>query len=141
MSFPISSRISAAVLTLLLVGCGNGGGGGGSAGGGPATPPALGTASMPGATLMVTKTAGTVGPGATITIRATSADVGIATVQMLVGTDWESATAATVVSPGPGIWDATVTLPSPLPAGSTILVRLSFTDGNVVESSWDAFPL
>ena len=89
----------------------------------------------------MTKTSGTVGAGATITIRATSADPGIATVEMLVGTNWEGATAATVVAAGAGIWDATVTLPSPLPAGSAILVRLTFSNGNVVESSRDAFPL
>ena len=83
----------------------------------------------------------TVGAGATITIRATSADPGIATVEMLVGTNWEGATAATVVAAGAGIWDASVTLPSPLPAGSAVLVRLTFSNGNVVESSRDAFPL
>ncbi len=132
--------IPAALLTIFLVGCGGGGGGGGSAVG-SSTPPALGTAALPGATLVVTKTSGTVGAGATITIRATSADAGIATVEMLVGTDWESATAATVVTAGAGIWDTTVTLPSPLPPGSAILVRLTFSDGNVVESSRDAFPL
>ena len=132
--------IPAALLTIFLAGCGGGGGGGGSVGG-TATPPALGTAALPGATLVVTKTSGTVGAGATITIRATSADPGIATVEMLVGTNWEGATAATVVAAGAGIWDATVTLPSPLPAGSAILVRLIFSNGNVVESSRDAFPL
>lgn len=89
----------------------------------------------------MTKTSGTVGAGATITIRASSADPGIATVGMLVGNDWEGATATTVVATGAGIWDATVTLPSPLPAGCAILVRLTFSDGNVVESSRDAFPL
>ena len=134
--------IPAALLTIFLAGCGGGGGGGGGGSvGGPATPPALGTAALPGATLVVTKTSGTVAAGATITIRATSADPGIATVEMLVGTNWEGATAATVVAAGAGIWDATVTLPSPLPAGSAILVRLIFSNGNVVESSRDAFPL
>ena len=131
--------IPAAALTIVLAGCGGGGGGGSAVG--PSTLPALGTAALPGATLVVTKTSGTVGAGATITIRATSADPGIATVEMLVGTNWEGATAATVVAAGAGIWDATVTLPSPLPAGSAILVRLIFSNGNVVESSRDAFPL
>ena len=135
--------IPAAVLTIFLAGCGGGGGGGGGGGSavGPSTLPALGTAALPGATLVVTKTSGTVAAGATITIRATSPDPGIATVELLVGADWEGATAATVVATGAGIWDATVSLPSPLPAGCAILVRLTFSDGNVVESSWDAFPL
>ncbi len=89
----------------------------------------------------MTKTSGTVGAGATITIRATSADAGIATGEMPFGTDWGSATAATVVTAGAGIWATPVTLPSPLPRGSAILVRLTFSGGNVVESSQDAFPL
>ena len=131
--------IPAALVTILLAGCGGGGGGGSTVG--PSTPPALGTAALPGATLVVTKTSGTVGAGATITIRATSADPGIATVEVLVGNNWEGATAATVVAAGAGIWDASVTLPSPLPAGRAILVRLTFNDGNVGESSRDAFPL
>jgi len=133
--------IPAALLIILLVGCGGGGGGGSAVG--PSTPPALGTAVLPGATLVVTKTSGTVAAGATITIRATTADPGIATVAMLVGNDWAGATtaAATVVAAGAGIWDATVTLPSPLPAGYAILVRLTFSDGNVVESSRDDFLL
>ena len=136
--------IPAALLTIFLAGCGGGGGGGGGGGStvGPSTPPALGAAELPGATLVVTKTSGTVGAGATITIRATSADPGIATVETLVGNKWEGATTgASVVAAGAGIWDASVTLPSPLPAGSAILVRVTFSDGNVVESSTDAFPL
>ena len=133
--------IPAALLTIFLVGCGGGGGGGGGSVVMPSTPPALGTAALPGATLVVTKTSGTVAAGGTITIRATSADPGIATVEMLVGTNWEGATAATVVAASAGIWDASVTLPSPLPAGTAVLVRLTFSNGNVVESSRDAFPL
>ena len=133
--------IPAALLTIVLAGCGGGGGSGGGSAVGPSTPPTLGTAALPGATLVVTRMSGTVAAGATITIRATSADPGIATVEMLVGTNWEGATAAMVVAAGAGIWDATVTLPSPLPAGCAVLVRLTFSNGNVVESSRDAFPL
>lgn len=131
------TNISAVLSLILLAGCG---GGGGSAGG-SSTPLTLGTATLPSAVLVVTRTAGTVGAGATITIRAACADPGIATAEMLVGTDWEGATAASVVTAGTGIWDASVTLPSPLPPGSAILVRLTFIEGNVVESSRDAFPL
>ena len=133
--------ISVVLSIFLLAGCGGGDGGGGGPAGGPPTPFVLGTATLPGAVLVVSKTSGIVGAGATITVRAACADPGIATAEMLVGTDWAATTAASVVAAGTGIWDASVTLPSPLPPGSAIMVRLTFTDGNVVESSRDAFPL
>ena len=131
------TRISVALLIVLIAGCGGGGGGGA---GGSATSK-LGTAILPGAILVVSKTSGSVGPGSTVTIRATCADPGITKTEMLIGVSWEAATAVPVVAAGPGIWDANVALPSPLPAGSAILVRLTFGDGNVVESSQSAFSL
>ncbi len=128
------------LIILALVACG-GGGGGGSTAAGPTSPPTLGTAALPGATVAVAMTAGAVGPGATVTFRVTCADAGIATLAVLVGADWENATAATVTAAGTNRWDATLTLPTPLPAAAAVLVRITFSDGNVVESSRDAFPL
>ena len=133
--------IPAALFTIFLAGCGGGGGDAGGSAVGPSTPSALGSAVLPGATIVVTKTSGTVAAGATISIRVTSADPGIATIEVLVGASWEGATATTVVAADRGIWDASVTLPSPLPAGCSILLSLTFSNGNVVESSQEAFTL
>ena len=132
--------IPAALIALLIAGCG--GGGGGAAGGSGAQPgTVLGSASFPGAAIVVSRTSGTAAAGAAMTLRVTSVDPGIASVDVLIGTHWESATPATVVGAGAGTWDVTMTLPSPLPAGAAVLVRLTFSDGNVVESSLDAFKL
>ena len=76
-----------------------------------------------------------------VTCAVTCADAGIATLVVLIGADWENATAATVIAAGTTRWDATLTLPTPLPDAAAVLVRITFSDGNVVESGRDAFPL
>lgn len=131
-------QLPVGLIVLVLTGCGGGGGGSTP---GTSAPPSLGAAVLPGATIAMAKTSGSIDAGAAITVSVTCADPGIAAVAVLVGADWESATAAAVTPSGAGTWDATVTLPTPLPTDGAVLVRVTFSDGNVVESSRDAFRL
>ncbi len=141
-------RLSLPVLLaslLTLSACGGGGGSSSSSSdGGGATPASgpvsLGTVIMPGVTLTATRTSALV-PGATATFRVTSSDPGIASLEVLIGVDWETAQPATVVTTGAGIWDATVTLPNPLPAEAAMLVRITGSDGNVCETSRTVYRL
>ena len=134
-----------AVLVLSLTACGGGGGGGDSGGGGSATPPpstpTLGSRAMPGATMTVTpETAISAGQSASVLISATDLPAG-ATLTAVVGVDRDTAAPATITALPANQWRAAMTLPSPLPVGTCVLVTLTLADGSVLESGTEDFVL
>jgi hypothetical protein len=120
-------------LVLFCVGCGGGGGGTGAVnvneGGG------MQTVSFPSSAVTVQKTAGRAAPGEMMTLRLTASGSQPTTVEVLIGADWTMASQQSVAPAGSGIWTANVIYPNPLPAGTTVLVRLTMSDGDIFESS------
>lgn len=140
---PISALILGALLGVVLSACGGGGGGG--SGGNPGT--TVGTRTVPGYTINATLlTAAT--PGQTTSLRVcVLPDAGQPAVQSLSGwiaagyTDQASPANAT---PAPGqadTWLIDVPVPSPLPSDATLWVRLTTSDGAVMEVGRDGFEL
>ena len=130
-----------AVLAMSLTACG----GGDSASDGTVTSPppgtTLGSRAMPGSTITVTpETAISVGQPLTVLISAPDLPAG-ATLTATVGADRDTATTATL-TPLPGNqWRAAMTLPSPLPMGTSVLVTVTLADGSVLESGLEDFVL
>ena len=128
-------------LALALTACG---GGGDSASDGTVTPPpgtTLGSRAMPGSTITVTpESAISAGQPLSVLITAPDLPAG-ATLTATVGADRDTATAATL-TPLPGNqWRAAMTLPSPLPVGTSVLVTVTLADGSVLESGVEDFVL
>ena len=129
-----------AVLVLSLTACGGGGGGDGSATSPPSTP-MLGSRAMPGATITVTpETAISAGQPASVLISAPDLSAG-ATLTAAVGVDRDTAATATITALPANQWRAVMTLPSPLPLGTCVLVTVTLADGSVLESGIDDFVL
>ncbi len=131
-----------AVLVLSLTACG---GGGGDSGGSSATPPpstpTLGSRAMPGVTMTVTpETAISAGQPASLLISVADLPAG-ATLIATVGADRDTAAAATITALATNQWRAAMTLPSPLSAGTCVLVTLTLADGSVLESGTEDFVL
>lgn len=131
----LSSLLSVAALLIAMTACGGGGGGG------TLSPPPSGGGGhvLPGATVQVQSTSA-VAAGATATFRV-SVQGAISDIAVFIGPTWEDAVAAQVVALTADTWNVHVVVPAPLPEGSAVLVRLSFADGSVVETSTTAFPL
>ena len=128
-----------AVLVLSLTACGGGGGGGSATP--PPTTPILGSRAMPGATMTVTpETAISAGQSASVLISATGLSAG-ATLTAVVGVDRDTAASATITALPANQWRAAMTLPSPLPVGTCVLVTLTLADGSVLESGTEDFVL
>ncbi len=138
-----------AVLALALSACGTG------SGGGNATPPpstptpspmptptsTLGSRAMPGSAVTVTpETAISAGQPASMLISAPDLPAG-ATLSAAVGVDYDTAAAATITALPANQWRAALTLPSPLPAGTCVLVTVTLADGSVLESGREDFVL
>ena len=128
-------------LALALTACG---GGGDSASDGTVTPPpgtTLGSRAMPGSTITVTpESAISAGQPLSVLITAPDLPAG-ATLTATVGTDRDTAIAATL-TPLPGNqWRAEMTVPSPLPVGTSVLVTVTLADGSVLESGLEDFVL
>ena len=129
-----------AVLALSLTACG-GGSSGGSSATPPPTTPTLGSRAMPGTTVTVTpETAISAGQPASVLISATDLPAG-ATLTAVVGVDRDTAATATITALPANQWRAAMTLPSPLPVGTCVLVTLTLTDGSVMESGIEDFVL
>lgn len=114
---------------LALAACGGGGGGGGSSGGGgsPSTD-ALGSREVPGGTVTVYQpTASTLRIAATLT--------GVASVEVFRGDDYASALPVTLTTAPEGGWTGSAA------SGSHLLVRMTMTDGSVVETAPGDFNL
>lgn len=137
-----SLRIALAFVALSLTACG---GGGGDSDSDNATPPPstpmLGSRVMPGSTVTVTpETAISAGQPASVLITAPDLPAG-ATLAAAIGTDRDTATPATITPLAANHWRATLTLPTPLPAGACVLVTLTLADGSVLESGYEDFVL
>jgi hypothetical protein len=140
------------VLALSLAGCGGssapaGGSGDGSGNHDPgrSTGQVLGTRGVPGGTITVSCD-GPLQPGTSALFHlALSAGMPApSSVQAWIGVAYDPAAvgvAATPVAATPGTWDAAVTIPSPVTAGSHVWVRLTFADGSVVETGGEDFML
>lgn len=127
------------VLVFLLTACG-GGGGNGSATPPPSTP-TFGSRAMPGATISVTpETTISAGQPASVLISVTDLPAG-ATLTAAVGADRDTAAAATITALATNQWRAAMTLPTPLSAGTCVLVTLTLADGSVLESGKEDFVL
>ena len=132
-----------AVLIALCAGCGGSGGGGvttPSAGG----PHALGARGVPGGTVTVTSD-GALTPGAATLFHITLGG-GLTPTQVAawIGTepvDGAVGTAAVPTATGAGTYDVSLLMPATIPVGSHVWVRLVFTDGSVIETGADDFPL
>ena len=132
-----------AVLALSLTACGGDGGGdgGSSSATPPPTSPTLGSRAMPGTTVTVTpETAISAGQPASVLISAPDLPAG-ATLTAAVGVDRDTAATATITSLSANQWRAAMTLPSPLPLGTCVLVTMTLADGSVLESGRDDFVL
>ena len=132
-----------AVLALSLTACGGDGGGdgGGSSATPPPTSPTLGSRAMPGTTVTVTpETAISAGQPASVLISAPDLPDG-ATLTAAVGVDRDTAATATITALSANQWRAAMTLPSPLPLGTCVLVTMTLADGSVLESGIDDFVL
>lgn len=145
----IHHHIVAALLLVSVVGCG-GSSGGTSVSGGVTAPPSvpgqmLGSRSVPGGTITVS-TAGSLQQGAANVFHlALSSGMPVPTgVRAWIGTTYDPTAEgipATPVATVPGSYDVTVTIPSPVAAGSHVWVRLSFADGSTVETGSEDFLL
>lgn len=132
-----------AALALALTACGGGGGDGGSNGNVTPPPPAttLGRRVMPGSAITVmSETAIMAGQPASVLIAAPDLPSG-ATLTATVGTDRDTAAPATITALPANQWRAAMTLPSPLPAGTSVLVTVTLADGSVLESWLEDFVL
>ena len=132
-----------AVLALSLTACGGDGGGdgGSSSATPPPTSPTLGSRAMPGTTVTVTpETAISAGQPASVLISAPDLPAG-ATLTAAVGVDRDTAATATITALSANQWRAAMTLPSPLPVGTCVLVTVILADGSVLESGRDDFVL
>ena len=132
-----------AVLALSLTACGGDGGGdgGSSSATPPPTSPTLGSRAMPGTTVTVTpETAISAGQPASVLISAPDLPAG-ATLTAAVGVDRDTAATATITALSANQWRAAMTLPSPLPLGTCVLVTMTLADGSVLESGRDDFVL
>lgn len=148
----IPHLIVATILVTSLVGCGGSSGdvSGSSGDGGVTVPPVvagqiLGSRNVPGGTITVS-TAGPVQAGAANVFRLTlSPDMPTPTgVRAWIGIAYDPAAEgiqATPVATTPGSYEITLTVPSPVTAGSHVWVRLSFADGSVVETGSEDFLL
>ena len=129
-----------AVLAMSLTACG----GGGDSDGTVASPPpgtTLGSRAMPGSTITVTpETAIIAGQLVSVLISAPDLPAG-ATLSATVGADRETATAATLTALPVNQWRAALTLPNPLPFGTSVLVTVTLADGSVLESGLEDFVL
>jgi hypothetical protein len=130
-------------IILILVACG------GSSGDGDATATPglhdLGSRGVPGGTVAVAA-AGPVQQGmATIFRLALSPGMPTPTaVRAWIGVAYDPTAdgiQATPVATAPGSYEATITVPSPVAAGSHIWVRLLFADGSVIETGNEDFLL
>ena len=129
-----------AVLAMSLSACG---GGGDSASDGTVTssPPGttLGSRAMPGSTITVTpETTISAGQPLSVLISAPDLPAG-ATLTATVGADRDTATAATITTLTANQWRAAMTLPNPLPVGTSVLVTVTLADGSVLESGLEDF--
>ena len=132
-----------AVLAISLTACSGGGSGGngGSSATPPPTTPTLGSRAMPGTTVTVTpETAISAGQPASVLISATDLPAG-ATLTAVVGVDRDTAATTTITALPANQWRAAMTLPSPLPLGTCVLVTMTLADGSVLESGRDDFVL
>ena len=138
-----STVLVAVILTLAVTACGGGGGDGASDG--PGNPPpsyqSIGSRVMPGCTLTVTpETAISAGQPVSLLIAAPDLPAG-ATLTASLGTNRDTATAATLTALPANQWRAAMTLPNPLPNGSCVLVKVTLADGSVLESGLEDFVL
>jgi hypothetical protein len=108
---------------ITLTACGGGGGGDGPH---PAAPG--GTRGVPGGTVSVAA-------AADAKFRITTDLAGVATVEAFSGNDYAAAVPLVVTADGPGAWTV-----QPGTA-SSLLVRLSLSDGSIIETGRDDFPL
>ena len=130
-----------AVLALSLTACGGGGGDSGGNVTQPSTTPSLGSRALPGTTVTVTpETAISAGQPASVLISATDLPAG-ATLTAVVGVDRDRAAAATITALPANQWRAAMTLPSPLPVGTCVLVTVILANGSVLESGIEDFVL
>ena len=128
-----------AVLAFFLTACGGGSGGG--SGTSPPSTPTLGSRAMPGTNVTVTpETAISAGQSASVLISATDLPTG-ATLTAVVGVDRETAAPATITVLPANQWRAAMTLPSPLPVGTCVLVTVTLANGSVLESGIEDFVL
>ena len=96
---------------------------------------------MPGSTITVTpETAIIAGQLVSVLISAPDLPAG-ATLSATVGADRETATAATLTPLPANQWRAALTLPNPLPFGTSVLVTVTLADGSVLESGLEDFVL
>lgn len=124
-----------AALGIGLTACGGGGGGGGSKSPGVTYPAALPARSLPDHDVAVTQLDAPA-PGGTLRLRITvSNPATVASVGARLGTAYEEATppAATATATA-GVYEIALPVPSPVPAGLRAWVRVTGTDGSVVES-------
>ena len=131
-----------AVLAMSLSACGGGGDG---ASDGPANPPpsnqSIGSRMMPGCNITVTsETAIVAGQPVSVLISAPDLPAG-ATLSATVGAERDTATAVTLTALPANQWRAAMTLPSPLPVGTSVLVTVTLADGSVLESGLEDFVL
>ena len=130
-----------AALAIALTACG----GGDNASDGTVTSPppgtTLGSRAMPGPTITVTpETAITAGQPASVLITAPDLPAG-AMLTATVGADRDIATAATITPLPDNHWRAAMTLPTPLPVGTSVLLTFTLADGSVLESGLEDFVL
>lgn len=140
---------AAAILLLACAGCGSSGGDAPTGGGGATPPPAggssLGSRSVPGGTIAVAA-AGAVQPGADNVFRITLGGGMPAPgeVRAWIGVGYDPAIAGIVATPvagAPGAYDVALAVPAPLAAGVHVWVRLTFSDGSLIETGSEDFPL
>lgn len=129
----------------LLTACVGGGGGGGGVVLVPATPPretALGARGMPdGEVSLSLLTPAAAGAETVVAIDVPSTYPAVAQVEVGVATEAGMVTvlSAATVPVAPGRYQVAVTMPTPLPTGRRMFVRLVHGDGAVVESGVDDF--
>jgi hypothetical protein len=142
---PTSSLFLGALLVVALSACGGGGGGGNGGGGNPGT--TVGSRTVPGYTITTTLlTAATPGQTTSLRVRVLP-DAGQPAVQSLSG--WiadgyldEPSPANATPEPGQAdTWLIDVPVPSPLPSDATVWVRLTTSEGAVMEVGRDGFEL
>ena len=138
-----TSVLVLAVLALAVTACGGGGGEGASDGN--VTPPpstaSLGSRAMPGSAITVTpETAIIPGQPASVLIAAPDMAPG-ATLTATVGDHRNTATPATITALPANQWRAAMTLPTPLPSGTCVLVTVTLANGSVLESGLEDFVL
>ena len=138
---------------IALASCGVGGGnaaagGGPSSSSSPAASATIGERVLPGYLLSASHLT-EIQAGQPCTVRVTvtpeAGQAAVASLEVWLGTSAYDATAtttaATPVSGETGIYDVTVDLPATLAADATVWIRLTATDGTVLEAGRDAFPL